>query len=295
VRAVWLALAGLCAGRALAAPPPAELQALVTDERMAEISGLAASRRHPGILWVHNDGDNAPELYAIDATGQHRATLQLQGVRNVDWEDLAAFELDGHAYLVVADVGDNGGLRRELRLRVVEEPAKLADASVPLAWTVRFRWPDGPRDCESVAVDAAERAVYLVSKKRVPPELFRIALHPPSGRVQVAERVATLPGIEQPTPDDLRRNPVYGRYRSQITAADIAPDGSAFAVLNYRRIVLWPRHPAGWAAALQRPGRVLDFPWVPQAEALGFDADGRSLWLSSERLPAPLLRIPVNP
>lgn len=295
MRAVLLALAGLCAGRALAAPPPAELQALVTDERMGEISGLAASRRHPGILWVHNDGDNAPELYAIDARGEHRATLRLQGVRNVDWEDLAAFELDGKAYLLVADVGDNGGLRRELRLRVVEEPAELADRVARVAWTVRFRWPDGPRDCESVAVDVAERAAYLVSKKRVPPELFRVALRSPEGRVQIAERVATLPGIEQPTPDDLRRNPVYGRYRSQITAADIAPDGRSFAVLNYRRIILWPRHPAGWAAALQRPGRALDFPWVPQAEALGFARDGRSLWLSSERLPAPLLRVPLAP
>lgn len=269
------------------------LKALITDERMSEISGMAASRQHPGIFWVHNDGDNAAELYAIDAQGEHRATLRIADLRNVDWEDLAAFEWNGKHYLLIADVGDNGGLRLKLPLRVIEEPRVLADARVPVAWSVRFRWPDGPRDCESVAVDAREGAVYLVSKKRVPPELFRVALRPPQQRVQTAERVGTLTGIEQPTVDDLRRNPIYGRYRSQITSADISPDGSHFAALNYRRVYVWTRNAAGWGRAVSRSPRVLEFPWIPQAEALTFDRDGQSLWISSERLPAPLLQLPV--
>lgn len=269
------------------------LEALITDERLAEISGIAASRQHPGIFWLHNDGNNAAELHAIDGGGNHRATLRLAGLRNVDWEDMAAFELRGKHYLLVADVGDNGGLRRELLLRVIEEPGVLEDARVPIAWSLRFRWPDGARDCESVAVDAREGAVYLVSKKRVPPELFRIALQPKSRAVQTAERVGTLAGVEQPTHDDLLRNPVYGRYRSQITSADISPDGSAFAVLNYRRVYVWSRNFAGWGAAVANPPRVADFPWIPQAEALTFDRDGQSLWITSERLPAPLMRLPV--
>lgn len=269
------------------------LKALITDERMSEISGIAASHQHPGIFWVHNDGDNAAELYAIDAQGEHRATLRIAGLRNVDWEDLAAFEWKGKHYLLIADIGDNGGLRLELPLRVIEEPPVLADARVPVAWSVRFRWPDGPRDSESVAVDAREGAVYLVSKKRVPPELFRVALIPGERPVQIAERVGLLAGIEQPTDDDLRRNPVYGRYRSQITSADISADGSHFAALNYLRVYVWSRDAAGWGRAVSRSPRVVDFPWIPQAEALTFDRNGQSLWISSERLPAPLLRLPV--
>jgi hypothetical protein len=288
-----LALALLLAAAVRAhAAAPAQLQALITDERLNEISGLAASRQHPGILWVHNDGDNAPELYAVDAEGRHRATLHVDGARNIDWEDLAAFEWQGRHYLLIADVGDNGGLRRELRLRVLEEPATIADVHVRQAWNVLFRWPDGPRDCESVAVDAREGAAYLVSKKRVPPELFRVPLFGPR-RTAVAERIGTLAGIEQPTADDLHRNPVYGRYRSQITAADISADGRWFAVLNYRRVYLWPRLASGWADSVTQAARVVEFPWIPQAEALTFAPDGRSLWISSERLPAPLLRLPI--
>ena len=287
-----LALALLLSGTAVADTPSVALQAVITDERMGEISGLAASTRHPGVLWVHNDGGHAAELYAIDTQGTHRATLQIEGARNVDWEDMAAFELDGRAWLLVADIGDNGGLRRELQLRVVEEPATLVDQAAPVAWTVRFRWPDGPRDCEAVAVDAREGAVYLVSKKRVPPELFRVALR--SGeRVQVAREVGTLAGIEQPTQEDLRRNPVYGRYRAQITAADISPDGATLAVLNYRRVHLWSRGGVGWKRAVARPPRVIEFPWIPQAEAMGFDRRGDALWIGSERLPAPLLELPI--
>ena len=267
------------------------LQALITEERLDEISGMAASRRHAGLFWVHNDGDNAPELHAIDAQGQLRATLRISGVRNTDWEDLAAFEHEGKHYLVIADVGDNGGLRRELALRIVEEPAQLTNAKVAPAWSVRFRWPDGPRDCESLAVDSTTGTAYLVSKKRVPPELFRVDLL--GKKTQIATRIATLAGIDQPSAQDLQRNPVYGRYRSQVTAADISEDGKQFAVLNYRRVYLWNRGETEWGDAVSRHPRVLEFPWVPQAEALAFDPEGVNLWITSERLPAPLLRLPI--
>lgn len=272
----------------------AVLEALVTDERISEISGLAASRRHEGIYWVHNDGDNPAELYAIDGTGSLRATLRIAGLRNVDWEDLDAFEHEGRSYLLIADVGDNGGMRGELRLIVVEEPQSLGDAEHAPAWVVRFHWPDGPRDCEAVAVDARAGEVLLISKKRVPPELFRVSLQPRDATLQVAERIGSLAGIAQPTAEDLVRNPVYGRYRSQVTGADISPDGRLLAVLNYRTAYLWSRASEGWGETVRQRPRVLDFPWIPQAEAIGFDASGLNLWIGSERLPAPLLRLPLK-
>ena len=44
-----------------------------------ELSGIAASRRHPGIWWAHNDSNNVGTLYAIDETGTVRATFPLRG------------------------------------------------------------------------------------------------------------------------------------------------------------------------------------------------------------------------
>lgn len=271
-------------------PEGASLAAVITDARLPEISGLAVSRRHPGIVWMHNDSHDANALYAVDREGSVRASLQLP-VPNIDWEDIASYERDGRAYLLVADTGDNGGLRQELVLHEVEEPAELVDAKVRQVRSIHFRWPDGARDCEALAVDAAAGSIWLVSKKRVPPELFELPLLPADPeRLQLAQKRGELAGILQPDAAYLKENPVYGRYRSQITAADISADGAWFAVMSYLHIYLWPRHADGWGAALAASPQRLELPWMAQAEAMGFDASAHRLWISSEHLPAPLVR-----
>ncbi|MFY2765198.1 hypothetical protein [Arenimonas sp. MALMAid1274] len=270
-----------------------EVAGLVTHKAMDEISGLAPSRSHPGLFWAINDGGNSAQLHLMDARGQHQASVDIQGVRNVDWEDLASFELDGRHYLLIADTGDNGGIRRDLALQVIEEPSDLASPA-PVAWTLEFDWPDGPRDCEAVAVDVARGEVLLISKKRVPAELFRIPLARSPQR-QTAELVGTLQGIEQPDGSDLQRSPTYGRYRAQVTGVDLSPNGRVLAVLNYRSIHFITRDGGGdWAEALARPLPHLDLPWMPQAEAVAFSLDGLSLTIASEQLPSPLVRFRVE-
>ena len=277
--------------------PPADdarLAALVTDPRLAEMSGMAVSTRHAGVLWTHNDSGDEPVLHAMSVSGELQATITLRDVAHVDFEDLAGFDVDGEPHLLVADTGDNGGIRRELQLHVFREPDTLADAIVPVAWTLRFRWPDGPRDCEAVAVDARRGEILLISKKRVPAELFRLPLRPRGKGVLTAEPIGSLTGITQPTGDDLIRNPRFGRYRAQITAMDVSRDGRQLAVLNYRRAYLYRRDgDEAWGHAVRRRPQGLGFPWLAQAEAIAFSTDGEFLWISSEHLPAPLLRLAV--
>lgn len=286
-------LAASSAAPSAAAPPApvAQIAGVMTDARLSETSGIAASRSRPGAFWVHNDSGHGAELHLMSNDGQRLATVGIAGVGNVDWEDMAAFTLDGRRYLLVADTGDNGGIRRTLSAVVVEEPAEVTDGMrLTPAWTLRFRWPDGARDCEAIAVDAVAGEVLLVSKKRVPPELFRIALRPASDEVQTARRVGRLRGIAQPTASELQRNPVYGRYRSQVSGADLSPDGRTLAVLNYQAVYVYRREAgARWSTALNRPRR-LDFAWMPQAEAVGFSLDGRELWVAGEQRPSPLVR-----
>src|SRR3546814_21126290 len=85
---------------------------MLLDARLDEISGLAASQAHEGVLWMLDDGGNDPQLFAISTRGGLQATFQVAGVAKTDWEDIAAFELDGRRSLLVADTGDHGGLRR---------------------------------------------------------------------------------------------------------------------------------------------------------------------------------------
>lgn len=267
----------------------------ISDPALPEVSGMAASRAHPGNYWVENDSGNPPAIYAVTPGGSLRATLSIDGVPNIDWEDLASFDRDGHHYILIADTGDNGGIRKTLALHVVEEPAMLHDGHARPAWSIRFRWPDGARDCEAVAVDVRSDSILLVSKKHVPAELFRLPLHPATQDVLTAQFLGHLSGIEQPSAEEIELAPHYAKYLAQVTAADIAPDGHHLAVLTYSRIYVY-RRTAGenWAQSVAQAPEPLSFGWLPQAEALAYAPDGRSLYVSGEHLPAPIMQVDVS-
>lgn len=291
-----LAACALAACMLAACRPPEEpgsrVAGMMIDPQLSEISGLAVSHRHRGTLWMLDDGGNPARVFAVSPTGDRLATLRIEGVTKTDWEDIAAFELDGRRYLLLADTGDNGGLRRTLQLHVVEEPARVENARLRPAWSIAFRWPDGARDCEAVAVDAAGGRVLLVSKKRRPPELFSLPLRPASQGVQVARRLGTLAGIPEPSAETVQLSARRAALEGQPTAADVSPDGRTLAVMTYRHLLLYPRRDGdGWVEAVARAPRVVALPWLPQAEAMGWSRDGRALYATGEFVPAPLYRI----
>ncbi len=301
---------GIGPGRAADPPVPApapanvRLAALITDPQLSEISGIAESRRRPGVLWVENDSGNPADLHAIDDSGHRIATVHVDGARNIDWEDLAAFELDGRPYVLIGDVGDNGGRQHDLELYVVAEPdlaratpEQPLELTVKPAWTLEARWPDGARDCEAVAVDAQRREVLLMSKRRLPPELFRLRLDPPRRNegVRSAEQIGFAYSLPQSTPEEQATAKGLARIRHQVTSIDLSPDGRRLAVLTYDGAYVYDR-PAGadWADVLRKTPQRIALPPIAQAESLAFSRDAASLWISSEKLPAPLLKVDLT-
>lgn len=267
---------------------------LVTDPRVDEISGLAASRRRDGLYWAHNDSGNPNSIYALTPAGAVVGEYTIEGARNIDWEDIASFELDGRPWLLVADIGDNGGLRPTIQLILVPEPDTIATrgGSVAPEWVLTARWPDGPRDAEAIAVDPASRTIYLLAKRRVPAQLFALALEPPAApdEVRTIRQIGTVPGIPQPTQEEIASSPEIGRWLGQPTAMDRRADGS-FVVLTYRDAYLFVARPGDDATAtLRRLPLRLGLPPLPQAEAVAFSRDGRSVLAGSERLPAPIVQ-----
>ena len=297
-RAAWIVLAAACCslGACHETPEP-RLAGLLLAGELNEASGLAASRKHRNVLWLLEDGGNPAQLHAINKRGSRLASFSIEGVANTDWEDLAAFELDGKSYLLIADTGDNGGLRRTLLLHVIVEPEQLKDgATLRPAWSIAFRWPDGPRDCEAVAVDAARKQILLISKKRRPPELFVLPLRPALRGMQTARRIGRLAGIPQASAEEERADPRGARTRRQVTAAALASDGRTLAVLTYQHLLLYPRRGAEtWPQATAHPPQVHGVPWLHQPEALSWAANGRGLYATGEFSPAPLLYVPVQP
>lgn len=288
--AALVALALLAGCRGGPDAPGASLSGVLLDMQLREVSGLAASTRHEGVLWLHDDGGNPARLFAVTTSGRRLASFTVDGVVKTDWEDMESFRLDGRSYLLVADIGDNGGLRRSLQMHVFEEPGELTNGRLRPAWSIAFRYPDGPRDAEAVAVDPVRGEVLLVSKKRQPPQLFVLPLRPPTVKLLTARPQGTLygmPGLEGGANTD-GRTPLA----RQVTAASLSPDRSTLAVMTYRHLLLYQRREGqDWANAVAGTPRVEPLPWLPQAEALGWSEDGTALYATGEFMPAPLYRI----
>lgn len=273
-------------------------EGLLEAKELDEVSGLAPSLRQPGLLWALTDSANPPELYAVGPDGSHRAVFAVVGATNRDWEDIDSFTMDGQACLLIADTGDNEAEHPESSLHIVKEPAvppglAAVRGAVPVWRTLRFAYEDGPRDCEAAAVDPAGDTVYLLSKRDHPPVLYSLPLAPTGlETVLTARRVADVPRIPPPTAEDLAEDRKNGRFRSQVTAMDFAPDGSAAAVLTYKNAYLFRRPPGeDWATAFQRDPEPILLPRLRQAESLCYSPDGSVLYVTSEQRPNPLLRV----
>jgi len=255
--------------------------------KLSELSGLTRSNRADGVYWAINDGDNPAEIIAIDGNARTLGTFTAPDIRNIDWEDITNYSLAGKHYLAIADTGDNGGVRDVLFIHIFEEPsdAKRSGQLAPVK-SIRFLWPDGARDAESLFASAKNRSFYLISKKRVPAELFALPFDAPDGSKPVL--VATLEGIAQPDAETMNKKGDYGRYRAQITAADLSPDNRTIAVLNYQQVTFFPM-PKKSKIRL-KPLSTLTLPWLPQAEGITYSRDGKQLFVGSEQAPTPVIR-----
>lgn len=274
----------------------------LSDSSIREASGIAASRRRADILWVINDSGNEPLIYAVGLDGSDRGHVPIRNARNQDWEDLAAFVYNRTAFLLIADCGDNENRRKSCFLYIIEEPrvgpAGIVEKSPQeWSWRIEYVYADGPRDCEGVAVDMHRREILLLTKRTDPPVLYSLPLtFTQSDTVQKARPVTKVGGIPKPTTEDLREDPLYGRFRSQPTAMDLSPDGALIAILTYKQVFLFDRQSnESWPQVFGRAPVPLVIPRMRQAEALCFGTDGRSLLMTSEKLPAPLYRLDIRP
>jgi len=284
--AVWL----VSAIGAMADPgPPLKKSAerpVLQAAAVNEASGMAAAQGAVGGFWLVNDSGGAARLYRIGQAGEDLGSVAVEGIANRDWEDLAGFEWKGKPHLLIADVGDNAAQHDFYTLIAVEEP--MATAGKPLAgavapaWTIRFRYPEGPRDCESVAVDAKAGKIMLLSKRDRPPRLYELPLRPAGEGIQTAAFVGTT---RVPPP----RGTLHP-YGEQPTAMDFSPDGRRAAVLSYVGVFVFDRAPGEpWAKAFSRNPVMLEPHRLRQAESLAFSRDGRRLIAVSEGARSPLV------
>lgn len=252
----------------------------LVSPRLIETSGIASSNRDPGLLWGVNDSGHAPLLHAFSGNGSDLGHIQISNSINIDWEDLASFVLDDTPYLLVADTGDNNAGRHTSYLLIVVEPLPNAkgefSGAIEIVARIPFRYEDGPRDVEAVAVDVASDRVLLVSKRDVPAVVYELPLTLVKGirRPLTARKIARLTTLPRPTLTEIIEAPLLGPWRHQPTAIDISRDGSVLALLTYQNLYLFS-HVAGqlWAESFAVPSQVLQWPELTQTESVAFFGD----------------------
>ncbi|HMA68221.1 MAG TPA: hypothetical protein VKO20_10395 [Desulfosalsimonadaceae bacterium] len=284
---------------------PARLAGRLGDERLAECSGMDAALGTDDLFWAINDSGNGAFIYALGKDGGSRGRILIEGAANRDWEGIDTFAWKGRPMILIADFGDNRKVRDTCTLYITEEP-RLQDgrfgnsATVEVAWRIVFTYPDGSRDAEGVAVDAAGQKVLVLSKRDKPPLLFELPLKPAASDMPLTARnVAKVDRIPPPSKKDLLQQ--YGKNRSQPTALDLSPDGRRAVVLTYKHAYLFPRRPTqSWADALRGKPVVLPLPLpqnrrgFAQREAICFTPDGQSLLVTAEGKQAEIFQLPAR-
>ncbi len=264
----------------------------VSNPSLVEASGLAASRQNPGVLWVHNDGGNAVELFAIGDDGGALATYLPTGITNRDWEDLALGPgpAAGVDYLFIGDIGDNSAARGSISVYRIPEPVVSGGDAIPLAGGVALEmvYPDGAHNAEVLLSDPRTGDLYIVTKSRTDgvSGIYRYPFPHAAGSAVTLEHVAThtFPG---------------NIAKRAATGGDISADGSEVVVRTYTRAYLWARAPGSTvAAAFAAPPCEVPLIAEPQGEALAFAADLGGYYTLSEGASQPLYffrRVPSIP
>lgn len=227
---------------------------------LEESSGLAVDDR--GRIWSHNDSGGDPVIYSVSAEGALQGRLTLQGASHVDWEDMDAGPCGDDRCLYVADIGDNDAERARVTIYRVAVPDSGVDAAT--AETVHYRYPDGPRDAEGLAILPDGRMIVVTKGRNAPIQVFQV--EPETGTARLIRDLA-------PAPD---------RNRDRVTAATATPDGRWFGIRTNVELRVYDTAELLGEGPLPEPLTFDLQPFrEPQGEGLAMGNDG-TVWLSSE-------------
>ena len=259
-----------------------EVTGALRDPDLNEISGLAASRRNPRIIWAHNDSRGRANIYALTIDGALVATYQLEGVIALDWEDAAAGPgPDANlSYLYAGDIGDNFALRSEIVVYRFPEPEIGTDGVVTEFETFRLSYPEPGPNAEALAVDPVTGDLLIVTKDRAGPEVVWRA---PGNELRdgLATRLEPLASLRL-------GNGV------EITAADFTANGDRIAFRGYDEVWIWPRLEHDLSSTFAAEPCMAASPDEVQGEALAFDAAAVNLYTISEGVGAAINQLAVE-
>jgi hypothetical protein len=259
------------------------LLANIGSAELAELSGIAASTRNPGVLFAHNDRARAV-VYALGEDGALRGTFTMDDAAAVDVEDLAVGPCPAGSCLYLADIGGNLSPRTEFAILRLTEPALSGSGPAPDVTVeferFRFEYDDGANhNAEGLLVEPRTGAVYVVTKVAdgQPSSVYRLP-HPLDAQaINVAVKVTDLP---VPRADD-----------RAASAAAAHPCGAGFVVRTYDAVYEFRVAPeAAFEDAFGVEPVSVPAADEPQSEGIAYLPDGSGFITAGETASAPIFR-----
>jgi poly(beta-D-mannuronate) lyase len=227
----------------------------LSDKRIDQSSGLAMSRKHPGIVYTIND-DPGP-VFAIDtATGKVVGTTEVG--RTDDTEALAA---DSRGRLWLANLGNNHGNTAGLSLVVFDEPGR-ASGNAANVHRYGVDYPGAAPNVEALIVSAAGE-ISLFTKE--------------NGH----GRRYTLPADLSETGSNTAQ-PAAGDFPALVSDATL--DGTRAYLRHGDGVAIYDT--SSWTQVGS-----LDVPKVDKGETITVDGD--AVLVGSEGTNSPLIRVPL--
>lgn len=268
---------------------------LASDELM-EASGMKASYSRAGDFFLHND-EGEPVLYAIDESGADLGAVTIVPAKNKDWEDITSIPVDEGRWIVIGDIGDNRAKRKSIKLYFAKEPKtgehERYSGRADLEHTLRLEYPDKARDCESMAYDPVGKQLLFLTKRDKPARLYGVDLETALNEANAELKfLGTIAKLRPPTSKDRFHWGGRTDYISQPTGFDISDDGTEAVIITYRSLYRFKREAdEDWLSALQRKPEEVVGPPSAQNEAVSYAANGKAIFVTTEKKPAPVYRI----
>lgn len=253
----------------------------IKNPEMDESSGLVVHRGDHNSLWTHNDSGGEARLFLFQRKGRFQAEYLLQGATNRDWEDIASGpgpQPDTN-YLYVGDIGDNFSLYFDYviyRLKEPDIPAKSDKGKksniVIGVEELRFVYPDGSHDAETLFIDPSTRDLYIVTREEVQDRVYRFPYPQSTTATDTVEFVGELPF-------------------TQFAGGDLSADGQTLLLKTLPRIFIWRRENGQSIAEMlsQKPKEVVPYGTGPQEEAIALAPQRKGYYTLSESKGKPVM------
>jgi hypothetical protein len=185
---------------------------------IAEMSGLVASRRYPGVAWTHQDSGHTPSLFSrLDAAGEPvQREFPVPGADNQDWEDIVyTLAPDGTGRILVIESGQGG---KPTNIYEIAEPDPDTATTAKLLHTYRYAYPDRRSNTEAALMDGDRLALV---QKTFPGRVYR---------------------FDQPLTEGVVNKPTYVgnlTWSKGVSVARISPDGSVLVTATHDTVAVY--------------------------------------------------------